>query len=382
MFERFTDQTRHVLVLAQEEARQLGHDFIGTEHLLLGLLQERGSIAAVALAGVGVEIDATRNLVQEAIGRARATTEATSRPLTPRAKKALELSLREALQRGHSHIGPEHILLGLIRENDGVACQILVASDVNLGHLRSEILRAMGADASPEDDEDRPATPRRLRGPLAHPELDDRDPYRVLERLWLSGMIRRPVTPKEQPLWDQMVEEFGEVPGTGRPTTRLTGLARAIATNVDLGEIVDGHRIVVTGVTVQGSADLPVDLAGTEAQVVAGLKLDDPDQELVTCDLVQDEIRYRVEPPFSPGEDSDRQIIWAWEFSDDLGTDYGGFGNSIGKGRDGTWSRTIGARVPANAAWLEVRYPISGAGDARSWSWRSARIQLDNQPPM
>lgn len=195
-------------------------------------------------------------------------------------------------------------------------------------------------------------------------------------------MVRRPVTPREQSLWDQMVEEFGETPGTGRPITRLTGLARAVEANVDLGVVFNGHRITVVGVTVQGSVDLPVDLAGSGAQTVFGLRLDVPDQELVTCDVIQDEIRYRVDPPLGSGPDSDTQIIWAWEFSDDLGTDYGWFGNHIGKGPDGTWSRTVGARIPSHAAWLELRYPVSDTDDPRSWTWHSVRIPLADQPAM
>ncbi len=136
MFERFTDRARRVIVLAQEEARALQHNYIGTEHLLLGLIREGEGVAAKALASKGVELDATRKQVEEMIGKGNA---APNRhiPFTPHAKQVLEFSLREALQLGHSYIGTEHILLGLIREGEGVGTQVLIKMDVDLGELRS-----------------------------------------------------------------------------------------------------------------------------------------------------------------------------------------------------------------------------------------------------
>ncbi|WP_285780655.1 Clp protease N-terminal domain-containing protein, partial [Microtetraspora sp. NBRC 13810] len=120
MFERFTDRARRVVVLAQEEARLLGHDRIGTEHFLLGLVGEGEGVAAQAVLGPGVDLAAVRREVEELTGRGRAAPSGHV-PFTPRAKKVLELSLREALQLGHNYIGTEHILLGLIREGEGVA---------------------------------------------------------------------------------------------------------------------------------------------------------------------------------------------------------------------------------------------------------------------
>ena len=114
MFERFTDRARRVIVLAQEEARALQHNYIGTEHLLLGLIREGEGVAAKALASKGVELDATRKQVEEMIGKGNAAPNGHI-PFTPHAKQVLEFSLREALQLGHSYIGTEHILLGLIR---------------------------------------------------------------------------------------------------------------------------------------------------------------------------------------------------------------------------------------------------------------------------
>jgi ATP-dependent Clp protease ATP-binding subunit ClpC len=124
MFEKFTDKARRVVVLAQEEAKMLNHNYIGTEHILLGLIHEGEGVAAKALEALGINLDAVREQVQEIIGQGQ-TPPTGHIPFTPRAKKVLELSLREALQLGHSYIGTEHLLLGLIREGEGVAAQVL-----------------------------------------------------------------------------------------------------------------------------------------------------------------------------------------------------------------------------------------------------------------
>lgn len=135
MFERFTDRARRVVVHAQEEARRLNHNYIGTEHLLLGLIAEPDTVSANALVSHGVDVSAIRQAVVRIIGEG---TEAPSGhiPFTPRAKKVLELTLRESLQMGHNYIGSEHILLGLIREGEGVAAQVLTQLGVNLNDLR------------------------------------------------------------------------------------------------------------------------------------------------------------------------------------------------------------------------------------------------------
>jgi ATP-dependent Clp protease ATP-binding subunit ClpC len=125
VFERFTDRARRVVVLAQEEARLLNHNYIGTEHILLGLIHEGEGVAAKALESLGISLEAVRQQVEEIIGQGGASPSGHI-PFTPRAKKVLELSLREALQLGHNYIGTEHILLGLIREGEGVAAQVLV----------------------------------------------------------------------------------------------------------------------------------------------------------------------------------------------------------------------------------------------------------------
>ncbi|BCY09586.1 ATP-dependent Clp protease ATP-binding subunit [Actinoplanes sp. L3-i22] len=140
MFERFTDRARRVVVLAQEEARMLNHNYIGTEHVLLGLIHEGEGVAAKALESLGVSLEAVRQQVEEIIGQGQQAP-AGHIPFTPRAKKVLELSLREALQLGHNYIGTEHILLGLIREGEGVAAQVLVKLGADLGRVRQQVIQ-------------------------------------------------------------------------------------------------------------------------------------------------------------------------------------------------------------------------------------------------
>jgi ATP-dependent Clp protease ATP-binding subunit ClpC len=142
LFERFTDRARRVLVLAQEEARLLNHSFIGTEHILLGLIHEGEGVAAKALDSMGISLEAVREKVEETIGMTGAPPSG-SPPFTPRAKKVLELSLREALQLGHSYIGTEHMLLGLVREGEGVAAQVLVSLGADLGRVRQQVIQMM-----------------------------------------------------------------------------------------------------------------------------------------------------------------------------------------------------------------------------------------------
>ena len=140
MFERFTNRARHVVVLAQEEARQLQHNYIGTEHVLLGLLGETGGVAFRALQGFGITLDGAREEVRAMIGLGQNPAMAGHIPFTPRAKKTLELALREALQLHHDYIGTEHILLGLIREGDGVAAQLLRQHSADLMPIRAAVL--------------------------------------------------------------------------------------------------------------------------------------------------------------------------------------------------------------------------------------------------
>jgi ATP-dependent Clp protease ATP-binding subunit ClpC len=140
MFERFTDRARRVVVLAQEEARMLNHNYIGTEHLLLGLIHEGRGVAARALESLGISLEVVRQQVEEIIGLGQQAPSGHI-PFTPRAKKVLELSLREALQLGQDYIGTEHILLGMIREGDGVAAQVLVKLGADLNRVRQQVIQ-------------------------------------------------------------------------------------------------------------------------------------------------------------------------------------------------------------------------------------------------
>jgi ATP-dependent Clp protease ATP-binding subunit ClpC len=149
MFERFTDRARRVVVLAQEEARMLNHNYIGTEHILLGLIHEGEGVAAKALESMNISLQAVREQVEEIIGKGQSAPSGHI-PFTPRAKKVLELSLREALQLGHNYIGTEHILLGLIREGEGVAAQVLQKLGADLNRVRQQVIQLLSGYAGGE----------------------------------------------------------------------------------------------------------------------------------------------------------------------------------------------------------------------------------------
>ena len=142
MFERFTDRARRAVELAQEEARRLNHNYIGTEHILLGLIREGEGVAARALESLGISLEAVRQQVEKIIGRGQQAPSGHI-PFTPRAKKVLELSLREAKALGHNYIGTEHILLGLIREGSGVAAQVLVKLGADLNRARQQVVELL-----------------------------------------------------------------------------------------------------------------------------------------------------------------------------------------------------------------------------------------------
>jgi ATP-dependent Clp protease ATP-binding subunit ClpC len=144
MFERFTDRARRIVVLAQEESRMLGHHHIGTEHILLGLIHERESVVGRALTALGLSLDEARQAVEGIIGRGAQPVSGSGHiPFTPRAKKVLELSLRESLQLGGSYIGPEHILLAVIREGGGVAVQVMDGAGVDLNQARQQVIELL-----------------------------------------------------------------------------------------------------------------------------------------------------------------------------------------------------------------------------------------------
>ena len=143
MFERYTDRARRVLVLAQEEARLLNHGFIGTEHILLGLIDEGEGVAAKTLSSFGIELDKARAEVTKILTPQAPQAGPGSPPFTPRTKKVLELSRREALQLGHRYIGTEHLLLGLLREGEGVAVQVMTALGADLAVVRQRVMEQL-----------------------------------------------------------------------------------------------------------------------------------------------------------------------------------------------------------------------------------------------
>ena len=167
MFERFTDRARRVVVLAQEEARMLNHNYIGTEHILLGLIHEGEGVAAKALTSLGISLEAVRHQVEEIIGQGQQAPSGHI-PFTPRAKKVLELSLREALQLGHNYIGTEHILLGLLREGEGVAAQVLVRLGADLNRVRQQVVHLVHGAKGVRPTRIATGESVRLRGPGEH----------------------------------------------------------------------------------------------------------------------------------------------------------------------------------------------------------------------
>jgi hypothetical protein len=161
MFERFTDRARRVVVLAQGEARFLNHDYIGTEHILLGLVHEDQGVAARALTELGISLEAVRAEVKAIVGQGERPPGGHI-PFTPRAKKVLELSLREAMGLGHNYIGTEHILLGLIREGEGVAAQVLVKLGADLERVRQQVVQLLSGHAGGRLAEQPPLGPLRI----------------------------------------------------------------------------------------------------------------------------------------------------------------------------------------------------------------------------
>ena len=171
MFERFTDQSRRAVVLAQEEARFLNHNYIGTEHLLAGLRRENRGVAARTLESAGITMDAVRAEIEKLVGRGQLAPSGHI-PFTPQAKKCLELSLREALNLGHNHIGTGHLLLGLISKDDGNPVQVLSGLGADLGQLRAQVILQIEDD--PEDSGGfSPPRPRRAELPNAVQTLLD-----------------------------------------------------------------------------------------------------------------------------------------------------------------------------------------------------------------
>lgn len=254
MFERFTERARRVVVLAREEARMLNQNYIGTEHLLLGLILEGEGVAAKAIENLGISLEDVRLQVEKIIGRGEATSMGHI-PFTPRAKKVLELSLREALQLGHNYIGTEHILLGLIREGEGVAARVLINLGADLERVRNEVIHVLSGTASFGGKE-----PAAAEGAARSQLLDQfgRDLTRLAQEGKLDPVIgrRREIERVMQILSRRTKNNpvlIGE-PGVGK-TAVVEGFAQAIVTNkvpeilknkhlytLDLGALVAGSR--------------------------------------------------------------------------------------------------------------------------------------------
>src|SRR5690348_8507155 len=259
LFERFTDRARRVVVLAQEEARLLNHNYIGTEHILLGLIHEGEGVAAKALESLGISLEAVRAQVEEIIGHGGQAPSGHI-PFTPRAKKVLELSLREALQLGHNYICTEHILLGLIREGEGVAAQVLVKLGADLSRVRQQVIQLLSGYAGAKEGAPQGAGGGEGGQPSGSLVLDQfgRNLTQLARDKKLDPVIGRPTEiervmqvlsrrTKNNPVL------IGE-PGVGK-TAVVEGLAQAIAADnvpetlhnkqlytLDLGALVAGSR--------------------------------------------------------------------------------------------------------------------------------------------
>jgi ATP-dependent Clp protease ATP-binding subunit ClpC len=204
LFERFTDRARRVVVLAQEEARLLNHNYIGTEHILLGLIHEGEGVAAKALESLGISLEAVRSQVEEIIGQGGSSPSGHI-PFTPRAKKVLELSLREALQLGHNYIGTEHILLGLIREGEGVAAQVLVKLGADLSRVRQQVIQLLSGYQGPGGSQEK------------------------------AGATAGPGSPEQQPSGSLVLDQFGR---------NLTQLAREKKLDPVIGRSREMERVM------------------------------------------------------------------------------------------------------------------------------------------
>ena len=233
MFERFTERARRVVVLAQDEARELSHNYIGTEHLLLGLIRDREGVAGRALGELGVALAAARQQVVDIVGEGQQEPSGHI-PFTPRAKKVLELSLREALQLGHDYIGTEHILLGVLREGEGVAIQVLQNLDAEPAQIRQRVMRKVEVGA--EDPASAGAHAFRMGTRLGvRPGQLDQLTRRLDEILARLAAIERHLG-IPPPAGETGAGEPAEPPGAGEPGTGPPGAGEAGAGEAGAGE--------------------------------------------------------------------------------------------------------------------------------------------------
>jgi ATP-dependent Clp protease ATP-binding subunit ClpA len=247
MFERFTDRARKVVVLAQEEARMLNHKTIGTEHILLGLIHEGEGVAAKALESLGISLEAVRQQVEEIIGLGQ---EAQSGhiPFTPRAKKVLEFTLQEALQLGHNYIGTEHILLGLIREGEGVAAQVLVKLGADLSRVRQQVIQLLSGHAARGELETASTSPRADQEEEPEEETEKQEalprfPQAMVVDLLRAGELMRAVTLEALlDLWRGDLDRLESHLGAAVRLAALSGDTRQLLALRQIVEIRDAEK--------------------------------------------------------------------------------------------------------------------------------------------
>jgi len=241
MFERFTDRARRAVVLAQEEARLLNHNYIGTEHILLGLIHEGEGVAAMALESLGISLEAVRAQVEEIIGQGQSAPTGHI-PFTPRAKKVLELSLREATQLSHNYIGTEHILLGLIREGEGVAAQVLVKLGADLPRVRQQVIQLLSGYVGGKAAAHKPGARTRLVRMTVPAELRQAEEQLVQVRQEKKAAIDAEDFEQAAGLRDKERELFGRVAELERAWTAGVDLEAVVGENEHLHREVERLR--------------------------------------------------------------------------------------------------------------------------------------------